>query len=196
MTLHRIAFIGFCVLITSEAATAQPRRDAPAPGLVRHETTVLVRDINGGWKSIEVRSGEARIGPSERVEEETIQRRDLNGELTVTERNVTTRSRSSDQEQAVIETYTPYADGISPLALSQRVQRTTTATADGGRYTVEDVESRSRVAPSDPMRVTGRTVTTVRPVGTGRWVTERQVFERDLNGQMRLVSNETEDLIE
>ncbi len=84
----------------------------------------------------------------------------------------------------------------SPLALSQRVQRTTTATADGGRYTVEEVESRSRVAPTEPMRVTGRTLTTVRPVGAGRWVTERQVFERDLNGQLRLVVNETEDLIE
>ena len=45
------------------------------------------------------------------------------------------------------------------------------------------------------MRLTGRTLTTVRPAGAGRWVTERQVFERDLNGQLRLVVNETEDLI-
>jgi len=196
MTLQCIAGICFSVVIASEAAIAQPRSGVPAPGLVRHETTVLVRDLNGGWRSIEVRRGEARTGPSERVEEETIQRRNLNGELTVTERNVTSRSRTNDQEQAVIETYTPYADGISPLALSQRVQRTTTATADGGRYTVEEVESRSRVAPTEPMRLTGRTLTTVRPAGAGRWVTERQVFERDLNGQLRLVANETEDLIE
>jgi len=195
MTLQCIAIICFSVVITSEVAIAQPRSGDPAPGLVRHETTVRVRDINGGWRSIEVRRGEARTGPSERVEEETIQRRNLNGELTVTERNVTSRSRTNDQEQAVTETYTPYADGISPLALSQRVQRTTTATADGGRYTVEEVESRSRVSPAERMRVTGRTLTTVRPAGGGRWVTERQVFERDLNGQLRLVANETEDLI-
>jgi hypothetical protein len=194
MTLQCIVGICISVVITSEAAVAQPRSEAPAPGLIRHETTVLVRDINGGWRSIEVRRGEARTGPSERVEEETIQRRDLNGGLAVTERNVTSRSRTNGQEQAVIETYTPYSDGISSLALSQRVQRTTTATADGGRYTVEEVETRSRVAPTEPMRVTDRTLTTVRPAGAGRWVSERQVFKRDLNGQMRLVVNETEDL--
>jgi hypothetical protein len=194
MTLQCIA--GICiVVVTSEAAIAQPRSEAPAPGLVRHETTILVRDINGGWRSIEVRRGEARTGPSERVDDETIHRRNLNGELAVTERNVTSRSRTNDQERAVIETYTPYADGVSSLALSQRVQRTTTGTADGGRYTVEDVESRSRIAPTEPMRLTDRTLTTVRPAGAGRWVSERQVFKRDLNGQMRLVVNETEDLI-
>jgi hypothetical protein len=194
MTLQCIAGICFSVVITSEAAIAQPRSDTPSPGLVRHETTVLVRDINGGWRSIEVRRGEARTGPSERVEEETIQRRDLNGGLAVTERNVTSRSRTNGQEQAVIETYTPYADGISSLALSQRVQRTTTATADGGRYMVEEVETRSRIAPTEPMRVTDRMLTTIRPAGAGRWVSERQVFKRDLNGQMRLVVSETEDL--
>jgi hypothetical protein len=77
--------------------------------------------------------------------------------------------------------------------LSQRVHRTTTATADGGRYTVEEVEGRSGVAPNDPMRVIRRTVTTVRQIGTDRWVTERQVFERDVNGRLRLVINETEE---
>jgi hypothetical protein len=195
MTLQCIVGVCFSVVVASEAAIAQPRREAPAPGLVRHETTVLVRDLNGGWRSIEVRRGEARTGPSERVEEETIQRRDLNGALKVTERNVTSRSRTNDQEQAVIETYTPYADGTSPLALRQRVQRTTTATADGGRYTVEEVESRSRVSHTEPMRLTARILTTVRPAGAGRWVTERQVFERDLNGQLRLVVNETEEVI-
>jgi hypothetical protein len=67
---------------------------------------------------------------------------------------------------------------------------TTTATADGGRYTVEEVEARSHVAPSEPMRVIRRIVTTVRPIGADRWVTERQVFERDLDGRLRLVRNE------
>jgi hypothetical protein len=195
MTLQCIVGVCFSVVVASEAAIAQPRREAPAPGLVRHETTVLVRDLNGGWRSIEVRRGEARTGPSERVEEETIQRRDLNGALKVIERNVTSRSRTKDQEQAVTETYTPYADGTSSLALRQRVRLTTTATADGGRYTVEEVETRSRVSSTEPMRVTDRTVTTTRPTRAGRWVTERQVFKRDLNGRLQLVGSETEDLI-
>jgi hypothetical protein len=163
------------------------------PGLVRHDSTQLVRNINGRWQPTEVRRGEAQTVASERTEEETIQRLDMNGKLVVEERNVTRRSTTNDQEQVVIETHAPKADGISALALSQRIRRTTTATADGGRYTVEEVESRSPVAPSDPMRVTHRTVTTVRQVGTGRWVTERQVFERDVNGQLRLIFNDTEE---
>jgi hypothetical protein len=102
----------------------------------------------------------------------------------------------NDQDDEVIETYAPNADGLSrsnSLALSQRVHRTTTATADGGRYTVEEVEGRNPAAPNDPMRVIRRTVTTVRPIGADRLVTERQMFERDVNGRLRLVSTESED---
>jgi hypothetical protein len=163
------------------------------PGLVRHDSTQLIRDSNGQWQPIEVRRGEARIVDSERMEEETIERRDVNGKLAVGERHVTRRSITNDQEQVVTEVYAPYADGSSPLALSQRIHQTTTGTADGGRSTVEEVESRSSVAPGDPMRVTRRTETTVRPIAPGRWLTERQVFERDVNGQLRAVINETEE---
>lgn len=170
------------------------------PGVVRHDRTHLVRDVNGRWQPIETRRGEARkIGASERMKEETIQRRDINGKLAVDERNVTRRSNANEQDDVVIETYAPYADGLSRsdsrLALSQRVHRTTTATADGGRYTVEEVEGRSQVAPNDPMRVIRRTVTTVRHIGTDRWITERQVFERDVNGRLRLVINDTEEAV-
>jgi hypothetical protein len=66
------------------------------------------------------------------------------------------------------------------------VHLTTTATSDGSR-TVEEVEGVSLVAPADPMRAVRRTVSTVRRVGADRSLTERQVFERDVNGQLRLV---------
>jgi hypothetical protein len=168
------------------------------PGVVQHDSTHLVRDINGRWQPIETRRGEAReIGASERIEEDTIQRRDINGKLAVDEKTVTRRSNANAQDDVVIEIYAPYVDGLprsdSRLPLSQRVHRTTTATADGGRYTIEEVESRNLVAPNDPLRVIRRTVTTVRQIGTDRWVTERQVFERDVNGRLRLVINETEE---
>jgi hypothetical protein len=167
------------------------------PGVVLHDSTHLVRDLNGQWQPIETRRGEAReIGASERMEEETIQRRDMNGNLAVDEKTVTRRSSANKQDHVVIETYAPYVDGLTrsdSLTLSQRVHRTTTATADGGRYTVEEVEGRSPVAPNDPMRVIRRTVTTVRQIGTDRWVTERQVFEQDVEGRLRLVINETEE---
>ncbi len=108
------------------------------PGVVRYDSTRLVRDINGRWQPIETRRGEAReIGASERIEEETIQLLDMNGKLAVYERNVTRRSNANEQDHVVIETYVPYADGSlssnSRLALSQRVRGTRTATADGGR---------------------------------------------------------------
>jgi hypothetical protein len=168
------------------------------PGVVQHDSAHLVRDINGRWQPIETRRGEAReIGASERIEEDTIQRRDINGKLAVDEKTVTRRSNANAQDDVVIEIYAPYVDGLprsgSRLPLSQRVHRTTTATADGGRYTIEEVEGRNLVAPNDPLRVIRRTVTTLRQIGTDRWVTERQVFERDVNGRLRLVINETEE---
>ena len=69
----------------------------------------------------------------------------------------------------------------------------TTATNDGGRSIVEEVEAHSRVAPGDPMRVIQRTVVTVRNLGPDRQTIERQVFERDVNGRLALVRRETEE---
>ena len=165
------------------------------PQVVRYDSTHLVRDVNGRWQPVETRRGEVReIGASEHLEEETIQRPDMNGKLAVSETNVIRRSTAKNEEDVVIETHAPYTDGVpgadGQLPLSQRVHRTTTATADGGSYTVEEVEARNPVAPTEPMRVVSRTVTTVRSIGTDEWVTERQVFERDVNGQLRHVRND------
>jgi hypothetical protein len=167
------------------------------PGVVRYDTTRLIRDINGRWQPTETRRGDSRqIGASEHIEEETVERWDTSKKLAVDERNVTRRSSANGQDYEVIQTYVPYAEGFSrssSLALSQQVRRTTTTNADGSQHTVEEIEGRSPVAPSDPMRLTRRTVTTVRPIRTDRWITERQVFERDVNGRLQLVINETED---
>ena len=162
-----------------------------SPEVVRHETTQLDRDIDGRWRPGEIRHREVRkIGASERVEEETIQRPDLNGNLSVQELNVTRTSGTKEQELVVIETYAEQTDvhsfnGRPPL--SMRVRRTTTATANGGSYTVEEREERSPVSPNEPMRVVQRIVTTVSPSGRGEWVTEQRVFELDANGRLRLV---------
>ena len=179
------------------ARTASTAR-VVSPGIIRHDTTHLRRDVNGRWQSIETRRVDVReIGTSERVDEETIHRMDMNGRLAVVVRNVIHRSSANEQDDVVIETYAPYAEGFrradSRLALWQRVQVTMTPTADGGSSAVEEVEGRSRVAPSDPLRVIRRTVTTTREVGADQWVAERQVFERDANGRMRLVINDAEE---
>lgn len=168
--------------------------------VVRHDSAYLVRDVNGQWLLSEARSGESRgIGSVERVEEEAIQRQNLTevvGALALSDKVVTRTSESSAGDRVVIETYSQDAEGFvrndNHLALRQRVSRSTTATAGGGRSIIEEIEERNPMAPNDPMHVTQRTVVSVRSSGRGGWVTERQIFERDQNGRMFLVTKDTE----
>jgi hypothetical protein len=167
------------------------------PSLVRHETSQWLRDANGRWMPIAAHTADVRsTGPTERVEEETLQRPDVNGRLTASERVVTHRSESNGLEQVTIERYSQSAEGFvrsgDRLALEERIRRSTTATSSG-HSTVEEVEGRNRVSPGDPMRIVRRTVSTVRRIAPDRQVTERQVFELDINGRMTLVHTETEE---
>ena len=116
--------------------------------------------------------------------------RDRNGRDAVSEKVVTHRARSNDEERIVIETYLP-APEAGRLALSQRVQRVTTVTADGAR-TVEETAKPNPLAASDPMRIVQRSVTTVRKSGSDSYVTDRQVFELDGNGRLVLILKQTE----
>ncbi len=64
-----------------------------AQALRRQDSSRLVRDVNGRWQPAETRSRELRdLGPSERVEEETLQMPDPSGNLALSERNITRRS--------------------------------------------------------------------------------------------------------
>jgi hypothetical protein len=115
--------------------------------------------------------------------------RDLNGRDAVSEKVVTHRARTDDEERVVIETYLPSMEA-GRLALSQRVQRVTTVTDDGSQ-TVEETAEPNPVAASDPMRIVQRSVTTVRRSGSDSYVTERQVFELDGNGRLVLVRKQS-----
>jgi len=158
------------------------------PGVVGRESMYSIRDANGRWQPVETRRGEAReIGASERIDDETVQRLDVNGKLVDDERTVTRSFSANARDHAVIETY---ARSDGRLVLSQRVHRTTTANPDGGRYTVEEVEGRNPVAPSEPLRVIRRIVMTVRPLRAGGWITEQELFERDVNGRLLLVDRQ------
>jgi hypothetical protein len=181
-----------------EATRAESTERQLGPGVGRHDSTQLDRDVNGRWQSTETRSREVReIGPTERLEQETIQRLDSSGRLTVSERKITRRTESNGRTDEVSETHAPGAGGFvlpgNRSAVVERVRKSTTPTADGGRVVVEEVEARSRVAPSDPMRVMRRTVETVRRIGPDRWTTTRQVFGLDVNGRLTLVLTETEE---
>jgi hypothetical protein len=124
------------------------------------------------------------------VTETVAMRRDLNGKETVSEKVVTHRARTNDEERVVIETYLPleYADRLAP---SRRVRRVTTVTQSGTR-TIEEIEERNPGSPSEPLRLVQRSVTTVRSSGNDSDVSERQVFEPDGNGRLVLVRKQSE----
>ena len=166
-------------------------------GVIEHDGIHLMRDINGRLQPAETRRGDVRnTGSAERLEQETIQRPDLNGKLADVERTVTRQFRADGQDHVIIESFAPYSStwpsADRRLVLMERLHRTITPTADG-TSTVEEVEAVNGVAPAEPMRVVRRTVVTERRIGANRSVTERQVFERDVNGRMRLVSESTEE---
>src|SRR4030095_14005592 len=68
------------------------------------------------------------------VTEAVTTRRDLNGRDAVSEKVVTQRARTNDEERVVIETYSPleYADR---LALNRRISRPKTRNPEG-RHTI------------------------------------------------------------
>jgi hypothetical protein len=184
-----------------EVERSESTEQQVSSAVIRHDSAYMFRDLNGRWVPTEARSGETRgIGSAERVEEETIQRPNLVGALVLRDKVVTRTSESNGENRVVIDTYSQDAEGFvrndSRLALRQRVRRSTTVTADGGRSTVEEIEARNPLAPSDPMHVIQRTLVTVRSAAPGRWVIERQIFERDANGRMFLVTKDTEETTE
>jgi hypothetical protein len=120
----------------------------------------------------------------------TRRNRDLNGTVAASEQTVTRRAHTNDGDEVVVETYFPSIEG-GRLALSRRVRRTTTATSNGTQ-TVEETAERNPVAPEEPLRVIRRSVTTVRSSGTDSYVSERQVFEPDVNGRFVPVLRQVE----
>ena len=191
MTPQCLVTVCFCLAIVSPAAALGQQPVATT----REDSTRLLADVNGRPQPVETRSTEKRqVGPSEHREEETISRPDPSGALVPSERNVIRRSEANGSRQEVIETYALDGDGFrrsdGHLALHERVRISMTATSDGGRRTVEEVEGHNLAAYHDPMRVIRRVVETVRQIGPDRWAVERQVFELDLNG--RLVPTGTE----
>ena len=124
------------------------------------------------------------------VTESVATRRDLNGRDVVSEKVVTHRARTNDEERVVIETYVPLIYG-DRLELNRRVLRATTVTKDGSQ-TVEETEERNPGSPSEPLRVVQRSVTTVRKTANDSYVSERRIFEPDGNGRLVLVRKQTE----
>ena len=143
---------------------------------------ILRRGLMAVWSCVVLAATTAMAQQSvETVTETVTTRRDLNGRDVVSEKVVTHRAQTNDEERVVIETYLPfeYADR---LALNRRVRCVTTVTADGS-HTVEDTEERTTGSPSDPLRVVQRTLTALRRSGTDSYVSERQIFEPDGNGR-------------
>jgi hypothetical protein len=120
----------------------------------------------------------------------TVRHRDLNGILGVGETVVTERVRTNDGEEVTVQTYLPSVEA-GRLQLARRVHRVTTVT-DEGSETVEETAESSTALPGERMRVVRRSVTTVRKTGPESSVTERRVFERDIEGRLVPVLSEVE----
>jgi hypothetical protein len=145
--------------------------------------------ITVGWVVLAATVATAQQS-TETVTESVTTRRDVNGKELVSEKVVTHRERTKDEERVVIETHIPlmYADR---LELNRRVRRVTTVTQDGTQ-TVEETEERNSGSPSEPLRVVQRSLTTVRKSGDDSYVSERHVYKRDVNGRFVPVLTETE----
>jgi hypothetical protein len=153
-------------------------------GLIRPAAVITV-----GWAVLAATVATAQPS-TETVIETVTAGRDLNGKEVVSERVVTHRERTKDEERVVIETQVPliYADR---LELNRRVSRVTTVTRDGTR-TVEETEERNPGSPGDPLRLVERSLTTVRRTGGDSYVSDRHVYRRDLNGRFVPVLTQTE----
>jgi len=167
---------------------------------VRRDHTTLVRDINGRLVTTESHTSQTRVlGPSEQVTEDIIRRADVNGALTISEKRVVHHTATPRTEDILTETYSRDVQGhirSDGLGLSQRTRISTTTTVDGGRHTVEEVEKFNPAAPGDPMRIVRRIVETTRKVTDGSVVTERQIFETDINGRLVPVATDHETRVE
>jgi hypothetical protein len=134
-----------------------------------------------------------RLDGGGRATEETVRRPGLDGNLYVGERSVTTQSGINGQSETLTEIYTDSALGVAGvegrLQLEQRV-RLTTANSAAGQQTIREVESRNPGAPRDRLRVTERTIETLRRVGPDRWEVQRDVFALDGNGRLAPVRTE------
>jgi hypothetical protein len=154
------------------------------------------RDGNGGWQTVEKRKHESRmISVAEVVEEESVQQVDSDGNLALTERTTTRRSRTPDADRVVTEVYSPYVPGIarepgSPPVLSQRVSVTTTPLANGGSQTITETEAQDPSVSTGPIRVISRIVEILQQIRPGIWETRRQTYALDGSGRLTLISGE------
>jgi hypothetical protein len=164
-------------LLESERLQQTERKISPA--VTQSESTRFLRDGSGRWQATEARNQEVRTSGASRVTEETVQRIGDNGRLALSEKKVTTQSKSGGQDNTVIETYSG-----TGLQLNERVRTTTSTTSDRGQQTVREVEARHLGEANAPLRVIQRTIETVRQIGPDRWEMQRQVFALDGNGRL------------
>jgi hypothetical protein len=177
-----------------ESERLQKTETKVSNALTQTESTRFLRDGNGKWQAAETRSEEVRTSGAELVAEQTVRKVNVNGKLEVSEKTVTTQTRSNGRDEKVVENYAQNVEGIvgagNRLELNQRVRSTVSATPDGAQQTIREVEGRSAVSPNGPLRVIERTIDTVRQVGPNQWEVQRQVFALDGNGRLVPVLSE------
>jgi hypothetical protein len=163
-----------------------------------HKSTLLPNG-NGGWQVSEVREGVVTEGndKSRTKDERWLQPRP-DGTLMLVGRTISkeTGNGSAEQRETVEEYSTNVAGGFGDgsLQLNRRVTTVRRVRADGQKTTQEQVEQTNPADPSEPLRLTQKTIDTVRLKPGGSSSEIRTIESLNANGDLGVVWVDTSNV--
>ena len=142
---------------------------------------------------METREGTIEESGAQRTTDETVSKADVNGNLSVASRTVTSDALDSHGDtRSTVETYSKETLGSAPdrdLHLSQRVTTVVKNKANGSTREMQ-VEDRSIANPSDGIRASSKTIDIVRTGPTGTSEKRTTHMERG-NGSLDAIEVDT-----
>ena len=180
---------------TKQIEQRQTKKDSHT--LEFHAST-LVPDGNGGWQVSEVREGVVtEADDKSRTKDERLLQPDANGTLMLVGRTISkeTGNNSGEQRQTV-EDYSTNVPGGSGDGSLQLNQRTTKVRRDRGgkQVTEQQVEQTNPADPSQPLRLTQKTIDIVSPKPGGNRSETRTVESLNVNGDLGVVWVDTSNV--
>jgi sirohydrochlorin ferrochelatase len=163
-----------------------------------HKSTLLPNG-NGGWQVSEVREGVVTEGndKSRTKDERWLQPRP-DGTLMLVGRTISkeTGNGSAEQRETVEEYSTNVAGGFGDgsLQLNRRVTTVRRVRADGQKTTQEQVEQTNPADPSEPLRLTQKTIDTMRLKPGGSSSEIRTIESLNANGDLGVVWVDTSNV--
>jgi hypothetical protein len=179
------------------AATMQieQREKHSADHTVAVQTSTLLPDGSGKWQVYERKESTTKEDGKERTTEEQLSRQDAEGKLEPVSRTLGKESENAAGEKKnTVETYSADIPGVAPdgnLQLSQRITVVKRAASDGAQTTEKRIEQLNGGDPAAGLRVTTKTLDTVKSGSSGTQETTR-IEARDGGGDFTVVSFDTQ----